>query len=120
MFDRFGYQKFNPADMPVAGRSSDIRASVGDLFGEAQKSQSLNVRQSTEFAEDRSVSRAKPSSEFFDSFKSRKSLREIQLEKQKSRDEELNRYPGIAHAITKSPIRAQEARMLGASLTSSP
>jgi hypothetical protein len=31
-FDRYGYQKFNPAEMPVAGRSSDIRASVGDML----------------------------------------------------------------------------------------
>ena len=38
MYDRLGYQKFNPADMPVAGRSSEIRASVSDLIGQDQKS----------------------------------------------------------------------------------
>ena len=52
-------------------------------------------------------------SQFFASSNSRKSLREINLEKQQQREQEEKLYPGLASKLIKSPLRNRESRMLG-------
>lgn len=93
-YDRYGYPKFNPASMPVAAGRSQERQSVEQLMG---SDSSINLRHvpSLESLGDKSVS-FKAQGDFFNSLNSRKSLREIQAEKQQQRERELSLYSGIA------------------------
>ena len=101
--------------MPVAAGKPAVRSSVGDLFTPEGKAQSLRVGSSQEnpFGDLQKSVSAKSKGDLFESFKSRKSLREIQAEKQKQRELEDQMYPGLAQQLIRSPLRNREARLLG-------
>lgn len=111
VFNRFGFQKEDPAGISIpAGMRTPTRNSVEDLF----KPKNGRLSPIDGSNNNDASFKSKPPPDFFESFKTRKSLRELNLEKQKERD----MYCGLAAKIVKSPQRHYESRLLGSSISS--